>query len=93
MKPARWFVRTWTVDPAGEGPDEEHDRDALSEQDARDKAKRLRMKGRTAGAFERRSMCVIDGTQEAPLWEWEETRIDEKDEDLEFATRAGKVTP
>lgn len=89
--PARWFVRIWTVDPAGEGPDEEENVDVASEKEARTLAKHLRLKkGKSAGAFERQGVHVPDdiasvvGDPPPQFWEWEDVQVDEDEVDKEY---------
>lgn len=79
--PARFFVRVYKVDPAGEGPDDETVTDAPSAAAAKAKAKRLRRTEDDARAFERRNIrhpefCPAGIDPPAYLWEWEEVPLD-----------------
>lgn len=81
MKPARWFVRVWTVDPAEEGPDDEEDIDMPNEKTARVEARKLRRAGLNAAAFERQNIHVPEEIPmfdpPAYLWECDSVQIDE----------------
>ena len=81
MRPTRWFVRVWTVDPTEEGPDDERDTDCTSERAARALAKKLRGESKNAAAFERRNIHVPEDVPiadpPAHFWEWNSIQIDE----------------
>lgn len=88
-RPARFFVRVWTVDPRGEGPDDESNFSASSEREARAIAKKRRLEfNESAGAFERRNIHVPDDVPmvDPPeqFWEWDDVQIDEDEVDREL---------
>jgi hypothetical protein len=56
MRPAKFFVRVYTPDPEELEADDEKDVDAPSKAAALSRAKRLRMSGKLACAFERRNI-------------------------------------
>lgn len=93
-RPDRWFVRVWTVDPDGEGPDEEDDFKVDSERVARALAKKWRRNGKSAGAFERRNIHVPDfipiDDPPAYLWEYDAVQIDEDEIEREYQRAARK---
>jgi hypothetical protein len=89
VKPRQFFVRVWTVDPNGEGPDDERDTDCASRKQAIEIARDLRAKGETAAAFERRNIqrpdfCPPGVDPPAHLYDFDETQIDVDEIDSEL---------
>lgn len=99
-RPTQYFVRVWTVDPEGEGPDDETDTDIPdSPYGARDRALRIakqkRRKNLSAGAFERRNIRRPDHIPHsydipAHLFDCESVQIDEDEIDREYAALRSK---
>jgi hypothetical protein len=78
VRPKRWVVREWFVDPTGNGPDEEQDRTWPTKAEAIARAEVLYEAGRSVGVFERLNIRKPPGIEDEIPWyayDWDEREV------------------